>query len=483
MTKTLTTSAGAPIADNQNSLTAGARGPILMQDYQLIEKLAHQNRERIPERVVHAKGWGAFGTLTVTKDISRFTRAKLFSEVGKKTDLLLRFSTVAGEQGAADAERDVRGFALKFYTEEGNWDLVGNNTPVFFIRDPMKFPDFIRTQKRHPKSNLRSPTAMWDFWSLSPESLHQITILMSDRGCPPSPRFMNGYGSHTFSFINADNARVWVKFHFKTKQGHKFLTNAQSAAVIGQSRESYQEDLYGAIEKGDFPRWTMYVQIMTEAQAEQTSYNPFDLTKVWPHSEFPLIEVGEIELNRNPNNYFAEIEQAAFSPSNIIPGIGFSPDKVLQARIFAYADAHRYRLGTHYEALPVNAPKCPVHHYHKDGSMRFFANDTGNPDAYYEPNSLGGPAEDRTVAEPPLPINGDADRYNHRDGNDDFIQPRALFKMFDAGQRQRLFSNIAAAMNGVPQSIVERQLALFAQIDPAYAQGVRAALTPALAAE
>jgi catalase len=483
MTKILTTTAGAPIADNQNSLTAGARGPILLQDYQLIEKLAHQNRERIPERVVHAKGWGAFGTLTVTKDISRHTRAKLFSEVGKKTDLLLRFSTVAGEQGAADAERDVRGFALKFYTQEGNWDLVGNNTPVFFIRDPMKFPDFIRTQKRHPKTNLRSATAMWDFWSLSPESLHQITILMSDRGCPPSPRFMNGYGSHTFSFINADNVRVWVKFHFKTKQGHRFLTNAESAAVIGRSRESYQEDLFGAIEQGDFPRWTMYVQTMTEAQADQTSYNPFDLTKVWPHSEFPLIEVGEIELNRNPDNYFAEIEQAAFSPSNIIPGIGFSPDKVLQARIFAYADAHRYRLGTHYEALPVNAPKCPVHHYHKDGSMRFFANDTGNPDAYYEPNSLGGPVEDRSVAEPPLPINGDADRYNHRDGNDDFVQPRALFKMFDAGQRQRLFSNIAASMGGVPQSIIDRQLALFEKIDPAYAQGVRSALTPARAAE
>ena len=483
MTKTLTTTAGAPIADNQNSLTAGARGPILLQDYQLIEKLAHQNRERIPERVVHAKGWGAFGTLTVTKDISHYTRAKLFSEVGKKTDLLLRFSTVAGEQGAADAERDVRGFALKFYTQEGNWDLVGNNTPVFFIRDPMKFPDFIRTQKRHPKTNLRSATAMWDFWSLSPESLHQITILMSDRGCPPSPRFMNGYGSHTYSFINADNVRVWVKFHFKTKQGHRFLTNAESAAVIGRSRESYQEDLFGAIEQGDFPRWTMYVQIMTEAQAEATSYNPFDLTKVWPHSEFPLIEVGEIELNRNPDNYFAEIEQAAFSPSNIIPGIGFSPDKVLQARIFAYADAHRYRLGTHYEALPVNAPKCPVHHYHKDGSMRFFANDTGNPDAYYEPNSLGGPAEDRTFAEPPLPIQGDADRYNHRDGNDDFIQPRALFKMFDSGQRQRLFSNIAASMGGVPQSIIDRQLALFEKIDPAYAQGVRSALVPARAGE
>lgn len=475
MSDRLTTSAGAPIADNQNSLTAGARGPVLLQDYQLIEKLAHQNRERIPERVVHAKGWGAFGTLTVTHDITKYTRAKPF-EVGKKTDLLLRFSTVAGEQGAADAERDVRGFAIKFYTEEGNWDLVGNNTPVFFIRDPYKFPDFIRTQKRHPQTNLRSATAMWDFWSLSPESLHQVTILMSDRGIPTSPRFMNGYGSHTYSLWNEKGERYWVKFHFKTKQGHKFLTNEEATQVIGQSRESYQEDLYGSIEKGEFPRWAVYVQIMPELDADKTAYNPFDLTKVWPHSEYPLIEVGVLELNRNPRNYFAEIEQAAFSPSNIVPGIGFSPDKVLQARIFAYADAHRYRLGTHYEALPVNAPKCPVHHYHKDGSMRFFQNDTGNPNAYYEPNSFGGPVEDKSVAEPPLRISGDAARYDHRQGNDDFSQPRALFHLFDEGQKQRLFQNIAAAMQGVPESIVNRQLALFDQIDPAYGNGVRAAL-------
>lgn len=475
MTDRLTTTAGAPIADNQNSLTAGARGPVLLQDYQLIEKLAHQNRERIPERVVHAKGWGAFGTLTVTNDITRYTRAKVFA-TGKKTDLLLRFSTVAGEQGAADAERDVRGFALKFYTEEGNWDLVGNNTPVFFIRDPYKFPDFIRTQKRHPQTNLRSTTAMWDFWSLSPESLHQVTILMSDRGLPPSPRFMNGYGSHTYSLWNELGERFWVKFHFKTQQGHKYLTNEEASQVIGQSRESYQEDLYRSIENGEFPRWTVYVQIMPELDAEKTSYNPFDLTKVWPHSEYPLMEVGVLELNRNPQNYFAEIEQAAFSPSNIVPGIGFSPDKVLQARIFAYADAHRYRLGTHYEALPVNAPKCPVHHYHKDGSMRFFQNDTGNPHAYYEPNSMGGPVQDKSVGEPPLRVDGDAARYDHRAGNDDFVQPRALFHLFDSGQRQRLFQNIAAAMQGVPESIVNRQLALFDKIDPDYGAGVREAL-------
>ncbi|MEF9942914.1 MAG: catalase [Burkholderiaceae bacterium] len=472
---TLTTSAGCPVADNQNSLTAGARGPVLMQDWQLLEKLAHQNRERIPERVVHAKGWGAFGTLTITHDISRFTRAKLLGEVGKVTPLLARFSTVAGEAGAADAERDVRGFALKFYTEEGNWDLVGNNTPVFFIRDPLKFPDFIHTQKRHPQTNLRSPTAMWDFWSLSPESLHQITTLFSDRGLPTDVRHINGYGSHTFSFWNDAGERFWVKFHFKTQQGHRHWTNDEAAEVVGRTRESTQEDLFGAIEHGDFPRWTMYVQVMPELDAEKTSFNPFDLTKVWPHGDYPLIEVGVMELNRNATNYFAEIEQAAFSPSNVIPGIGFSPDKMLQARIFSYADAHRYRIGTHYEALPVNAPRCPVHHYHKDGAMRFTPN-LPNANAYYEPNSFKGPQQAPEFREPPLRICGDADRYNHREGNDDFSQPRALFRLFDAGQRQRLCGNIAAAMAGVPSEIVERQLALFDRVDPAYGAGVRLAL-------
>jgi catalase len=471
----LTTSAGAPVADNQNSLTAGPRGPLLMQDYQLIEKLAHQNRERIPERVVHAKGWGAHGTLTVTKDITRYTRAKIFSQVGKTTDMIARFSTVAGELGAADAERDVRGFALKFYTEEGNWDLVGNNTPVFFVRDALKFPDFIHTQKRHPRTHLRSPTAMWDFWSLSPESLHQVTILFSDRGLPQTVRHMNGYGSHTYSLINAAGERHWVKFHFKTQQGHRHWTNSEAAQVVGRTRESTQEDLFGAIEKRDFPRWTLFVQVMPEADAEMTPYNPFDLTKVWPHGAYPLIEVGVMELNRNAANYFSEIEQAAFSPSNIVPGIGFSPDKMLQARIFSYADAHRYRLGTHYEALPVNAARCPVHHYHKDGPMRFFAN-LPNPNAYYEPNSFGGPAQAPEYREPPLRLSGDADRYDHRAGNDDFNQPRALWRLFDEGQRQRLCANIAAAMGGVPAAIVDRQLALFEKIDSAYAAGVAKAL-------
>ncbi|MEN6634019.1 MAG: catalase, partial [Candidatus Polarisedimenticolia bacterium] len=416
------------------------------------------------------------GTFTVTKDISRYTRAAIFSAPGKKTDLIVRFSTVAGEAGAADAERDVRGFAVKFYTEEGNWDLVGNNTPVFFVRDPMKFPDFIHTQKRHPRTNLRSTTAMWDFWSLCPESLHQVTILFSDRGIPLSPRFMNGYGSHTYSLWNARGERFWTKFHFKTQQGHRFLTNREAEEVVGRTRESYQEDLYGAIERGEYPRWTLSVQIMPELDAEKTPYNPFDLTKVWPHADYPLIEVGVMELDRNPENYFAEIEQLALSPSNVVPGIGFSPDKMLQARVFSYADAHRHRLGTHYESLPVNRPRCEVHHYNKDGAMRFFGNDSGVADAYYEPNSFGGPTEDNSYAEPPLRISGDASRYDHREGNDDYSQAGALFRLFTPEQKGRLFENIAAAMAGVPETIVRRQLAHFSKADPAYGAGVAKAL-------
>lgn len=473
---TLTTSAGAPVGDNQNSMTVGERGPLLLQDYQLIEKLTHQNRERIPERVVHAKGWGAHGTLRITStEVTKYTNAKLFNQVGKETPLFLRFSTVAGEQGAADAERDVRGFSVKFYTEDGNWDLVGNNTPVFFVRDPYKFPDFIRTQKRHPRTNLRSPTAMWDFWSLSPESLHQVTILMSDRGLPVGPQYMNGYGSHTFSFWNDAGERYWVKFHFKTQQGHKFYTNEEAAEVIGKSRESYQEVLYKAIHEGDFPKWKMFVQIMTVEQANAEEVNPFDVTKVWPHGKYPLIEVGELELNRNPENYFAEVEQIAMSPSNVVKGISFSPDKMLQGRIFSYADAHRYRLGTHYEALPINQPKSPVNHYHKDGLLRFFA-DNGNPEAYYEPNSFDGPVEDPSYIEPPMQVNGVAKRYDHRENNEDYNQVRALYNLFDADQKDRLYKNVAAAMYGIPEFIMERQLKHFAEVDQGYADGIRQAL-------
>jgi catalase len=472
----LTTTAGTPVPDNQNSITAGERGPLLIQDYQLIEKLAHQNRERIPERVVHAKGWGAFGTLKITGDISKYTRVKAL-QPGAETPMLARFSTVAGELGAADAERDVRGFALKFYTEEGNWDLVGNNTPVFFVRDPYKFADFIHTQKRHPKTNMRSNTAMWDFWSLSPESLHQVSILMSDRGLPISPMHMNGYGSHTYSFWNNAGERYWVKFHFKTIQGHKHHTNAEAVEVVGKSRETYQEALFGAIERGEFPRWKVQVQIMPELEAEKTPYNPFDLTKVWPHGDYPPIDIGVLELNSNPENYFAEIENAAFSPSNIVPGISWSPDKMLQARIFSYADAHRYRLGAHYETLPVNRPRCPVHHYHKDGQMNAYGGiRTGNPDVYYEPNSFAGPAEDPTVKEPPLRISGDAARYAQKNGTgqmvDDFKQPGDLFRLMNEEQQARLMDNIRDAMQGVPPEIVKRQTALFYKCDPKYGSGV-----------
>ncbi len=472
--KQLTTSAGIPVADNQNSLTAGERGPLLVQDWQLFEKHAHFNRERIPERVVHAKGSGAFGTFTVTKDITKYTKAKIFSAVGKQTPCLVRFSTVAGERGAADAERDVRGFAIKFYTEEGNWDLVGNNTPVFFVRDPYKFPDFIHTQKRDPKTNLRNPTAMWDFWSLSPESLHQVTILFSDRGLPKSYRHMNGYGSHTYSFFDSNNQRVWVKFHFKTLQGIQNLTEAEAEKIVGQDRESHQRDLFESIEHGEFPKWRLMVQIMTEAEAKRTPYNPFDLTKVWPHGDFPLHEVGIMELNRNPENYFAEIEQAAFSPANVVPGIGHSPDKMLQFRIFSYADAHRYRLGVNYEQLPVNRPLCPVNTYHRDGAMRFDSNGGGSVN--YEPNSFGGPKENPAYKEPPLELAGAADRYDHRAGNDDYTQAGNLYRLLPAAEKQRLHQAIAGAMKGVPAGIVERQLAHFAKADPAYAEGVRAAL-------
>ena len=475
----LTTTAGAPVSSNQNAKTVGPRGPVLLEDYQLIEKLAHQNRERVPERVVHAKGWGAYGTLTVTEDVTRYSRAALFSQVGKKTEMLARFSTVAGEQGAADAERDVRGFSLKFYTEEGNWDIVGNNTPVFFVADPYKFPDFIHTQKRHPRTNLRSATAMWDFWSLCPESLHQVTILMSDRGIPVDPSRMNGYGSHTFSLWNNAGERFWVKFHFKTKQGHKTFTNEEAEKVIAKSRESYQEALYGMLEAGNFPKWDFFIQVMPEAEAEafeeKTGWSAFDLTKVWPHGLYPLIKVGEFELNRNPDNYFTEIEQSAFNPSNVVPGIGFSPDKMLQGRLFSYPDAQRHRIGAHYQSLEVNKPHSPVHHYHRDGEATLGLRT--NADAYYEPNSFGGPVEDPSVEEPPHRYAGEVGRYDFRGEADHYSQPRALFNLFDDAHKQRLFKTLAGAMQGVPQFIVDRQLAHFDKVDPAYGAGVRQAIS------
>ncbi|MCP4330267.1 MAG: catalase [Alphaproteobacteria bacterium] len=468
MTK-MTTASGCPMGDNQNSLTAGPRGPLLAQDWQLLEKHAHFNRERIPERVVHAKGSGAFGKLTITGDITEYSMAKVF-EPGSETECFLRFSTVAGEKGAADAERDVRGFAVKFYTKDGNWDVVGNNTPVFFVRDPYKFMDFIHSQKRDPATNLRSNIMQWDFWSHAPEALHQITILMSDRGQPASYRHMNGYGSHTYSLINARGERFWVKFHFKTEQGHKTNTNDEVAGLIGEDRESHQRDLYEAIDGGAFPRWKLKVQVMPEADGEKVPYNPFDLTKVWPHADYPLIEVGTLELNRNPENYFAEVEQAAFTPANIVPGIGHSPDKMLQMRILSYGDAQRYRIGANHQLLPVNAPRCPVHNYQRDGAMRFDGNNEGAVN--YQPNSFDGPVDDPSVKEPPLKVGAIADRYDHRDGNDDFTQAGNLFRLMSADEQNRLMDTIAGAMKGVPATIVERQLGYFRQADPAYGDGI-----------
>ncbi len=471
----LTTTAGAPVPDNQNSLTAGPRGPLLMQDIWLLEKLAHFDREVIPERRMHAKGSGAFGTFTVTHDITRYTRAHLFSEVGKKTGLFVRFSTVAGERGAADAERDIRGFAVKFYTEEGNWDLTGNNTPVFFLRDPLKFPDLNKAVKRDPRTNLRSPKNNWDFWTLLPEALHQVTIVMSDRGIPASYRHMHGFGSHTFSFLNAQNERFWVKFHFRTQQGIKNWTDAEAEAAVGKCRETHQRDLYDAIERGDFPKWTLFVQIMPEMEAEKVPYHPFDLSKVWPHKDYPLIEVGVMELNRNPENYFADVEQAAFNPANVVPGISFSPDKMLQGRLFSYGDAQRYRLGVNHYQIPVNKPRCPFTNMHRDGAMRVDGN-VGSV-LHYEPNSYGQWREQPQYREPPLNIDGSADRWNFREDDDDyFSQPRALFQLMNNQQKQALFDNTARALGDAPDFIKQRHVDNCKKCDLDYGEGVRKAL-------
>jgi catalase len=473
MTK-LTHANGAPVVDNLNTLTAGARGPALLQDIWLMEKLAHFDREVIPERRMHAKGSGAFGTFTVTRDITAYCKARLFSEVGKKTETFVRFSTVAGERGAADAERDIRGFAVKFYTEEGNWDVVGNNTPVFFMRDPLRFPDLNHAVKRDPRSNLRSAQNNWDFWTLLPEALHQVTIVMSDRGLPDGYRFMHGFGSHTFSLVNAGNERHWVKFHFRSQQGIRNLTDDQAAAVVARDRESAQRDLLNAIDAGDFPRWTLCIQLMSEAQAEGSPFNPFDLTKVWPHAEYPLHEVGVLELNRNPDNYFADVEQAAFTPANIVPGIGFSPDKMLQARLFSYGDAQRYRLGVNAHQIPVNAPRCPFHSFHRDGAMRV----DGNHGALlgYVPNGPGEWADSPALAEPPLPLSGTAAHWDHRTDTDYYSQPRALFKLLSSEQRQRLFDNTARSLSGAAAEVQQRHVRNCAQADTAYGSGVAAAL-------
>jgi catalase len=472
--KRLTTEFGAPVVDNQNIQTAGPRGPALLQDVWFFEKLAHFDREVIPERRMHAKGAGAHGTFTVTHDITRYTRAKIFAGIGKQTPMFARFSTVAGERGAADAERDIRGFALKFYTEEGNWDLVGNNTPVFFMRDPLKFPDLNHAIKRDPRTGLRSAQSNWDFWTQLPEALHQVTIVMSDRGIPRTFRHMHGFGSHTYSFINARNERYWVKFHFRTQQGIENLTDAEAQALVGTDRETSHRDLYESIERKAFPRWTLYVQIMPEAEAATYHVNPFDLTKVWSKKDYPLIEVGVMELNRNVDNFFAEVEQAAFSPATIVPGISFSPDKMLQGRLFSYSDAQRYRLSVNYSQIPINAPKCPFHSYHRDGLMR--VNGNGGGATPYEPNTRGEWQEQPDFREPPLAIEGMADHWNHRTDDDYYSQPGALFRSMTPAQQQTLFNNTARAMRGTSEAVQATHIDNCAKADTAYGAGVAEAL-------
>ncbi len=473
----LTTADGCPIADNENALTAGPRGPLLMQDVNLIEQIQRFNRERVPERVVHAKGTGAYGTFTVTDDISEYTRAAIFSDIGKQTDCAVRFSTVAGERGAADAERDPRGFAMKFYTEEGNWDLVCNNTPIFFVRDPFKFQMFIHSQKRHPETNLRDPNMQWDFWSLCPESLHQVTWLFGDRGIPRSYRNMNGYSSHTYSMVNDDDERVWVKFHFKTDQGIENLTNAEAAELIAHDRESHQRDMLQAIDDGNYPTWTCYIQVMTQEQAEDFRWNPFDLTKVWPHGDYPLIEVGQMELNENVTNYHHEVEQAAFNPSSFVPGIGPSPDKMLQARLLSYQDAHLYRIGANYRELGINRPKCPVHNYMRDGQFGGILDEgTGVPNYY--PNSIdGAPRPDTSFAEPPWDL-GDVtvDRWDSRVDHDDYTQAGDLFRLMSDDEKVRLAVNIVESMGGCQDHIIDRQLEHFEKADENYGRLVSEAL-------
>ncbi len=485
MTQRLTAQNGAPIADDQNSLSAGARGGLMLQDWQLIEKLAHFNRERIPERVVHAKGSGAYGTFTLTRDLSEFTIADHFRGVGKQTETFLRFSTVGGEAGSADAERDPRGFALRFYTANGNHDIVGNNTPVFFLRDGIKFPDFIHTQKRNPKTNMKDPEAMWDFWSLNPEALHQITILMSDRGIPATYRHMNGYGSHTFSLWNDKGERFWVKFHFKTLQGIKNLSNEQADRLKGIDPDHAQRDLFASIEDGDFPKWAVKVQIMPEADAERYHLNPFDLTKVWPHKDYPLLEIGVLELNRNPENYFNEVEQVALAPSNLVPGVGASPDKMLQARLFAYADAQRYRIGANYNQLPVNCPHASQpSHYQRGGAMAgtgcpFHGQAAGSKaEVNYGPNSQNGPAQQSQYAEPPMDLVGAMDRYD-KTQEEDYRQAGDLFRLMNPEQQQALFDTIGATLSQASEAVQQRMLAHFDQADADYAAGVSAAIQAA----
>ena len=470
--KTLTTGFGMPVADDLNSMTAGPKGPVLVQDVHLLDKLAHFDRERIPERVVHAKGAGAHGYFEVTRDVAKFTRAKFLSKVGKKTEVVVRFSTVGGEKGSADSERDPRGFAVKFYTEEGNYDMVGNNTPVFFIRDPLKFPDFIHTQKRQPASNLKDPDMFWDFLSLTPESIHQVTILFSDRGTPRSFRHMNGYGSHTYMWYNAKGEYSWIKYHFKTLQGVQNFDGPEANRMRGIDPDVATRDLFQTIAKGEHPAWRVEVQIMTPDQAKDYRFDPFDITKIWPHADFPPIEIGRMVLDRNPENYFAEVEQAAFSPNNFVPGIGPSPDKMLQGRLFSYHDTHLHRLGPNYHLLPVNAPKAaPEASYQRDGFMRFDGNGGGGPN--YWPNSFGGPAPDPGFAFPAIDVAGAAARHAYVLGDIDFVQAGTLYrKVMTDKDRENLVANIVGHIKGAQKRIQLRQAALFTKADADYGERV-----------
>ncbi|KAL3110110.1 hypothetical protein niasHT_015713 [Heterodera trifolii] len=462
----LTMSNGAPIHNKNAILTVGPRGPLLMQDVVYLDEMAHFDRERIPERVVHAKGGGAHGYFEVTnKDIAKYSKAAMFSEVGKRTPLFIRFSSVGGEAGSADTARDPRGFAIKFYTEEGNWDLVGNNTPIFFIRDPFLFPNFIHTQKRNPVTHLKDPEMMWDFWTLRPEALHQVMFLFSDRGTPDGFRHMNGYGSHTFKLVDNAGSAVYCKFHIKTRQGIKNLTAEKALQLAAEDPDYAIRDLYNAIASGDFPQWDFFIQVMTFEEASRFRWNPFDLTKVWPHRDFPLIPVGRIVLNRNPQNYFAEVEQSAFAPARIVPGIEFSPDKMLQGRLFSYPDTQFHRLGPNFMKLPINCPyRTRVRNTQIDGWACFDDNRDGAP--VYHPNSYGGPKESATARESVFSVSGDVDRYNTED-DDNYSQP-ALFweKVLDENHRKRLIANLSASLKSTSDAVQGRAVNEFTKVSP-----------------
>jgi len=468
----LTTAHGAPVSDKLNSITVGPRGPILLQDHVLIEELAHFDRERIPERVVHAKGAGAFGYFEVTHDITKYCKAGIFSKVGKQTPLAVRFSTVGGESGSADTARDPRGFAVKFYTEEGNWDLVGNNTPIFFIRDPILFPSFIHTQKRNPQTHLKDPDAFWDFISLMPMTTHQVSFLFSDRGTPNGYRFMNGYGSHTFKLVNGEGEAVYCKFHYKSDQGIKCFDRHQADEKAKTDPDHAIRDLYNAIAEGNFPTWTMYIQVMTFQQAESWTFNPFDLTKVWPHGEFPLIQVGRITLNRNPSNYFAEVEQIAFSPAHLVPGIEPSPDKMLQGRLFSYNDTHRHRLGANFDQIPVNCPfRAKPRNYQRDGPMTVTNNQAGAPN--YFPNSFSGPRSDRKYQEHRTTLSADVTRWNSAD-EDNFTQVGIFYnQVLNDEEKFRLCDNIASHLCNAQEFLQERAIKNFSAADKNYGRKIQ----------